>query len=100
MQPAVIPRYSLIVPVYRNEESIADLLAAVADLNHQLGGTLEFVCVVDGSPDRSAERLRELLPSSGLDAKLILLSRNFGSFAAIREAQRNGRWRFRFSTPR
>jgi glycosyltransferase involved in cell wall biosynthesis len=40
--------------------------------------------VVDGSPDRSWLLLSELLPRSGLNARLILLSRNFGSFAAIR----------------
>ena len=63
-------------------------------MNRELEGRLEFVCVVDGSPDRSAERLRELLPSLGLDAKLILLSRNFGSFAAIREGLLHARGEF------
>lgn len=89
-----MPRYSLIVPVYGNEKSIADLLAAVVDLNHKLEGRMEFICVVDGSPDRSADRLRTLLPSSGLDATLILLSRNFGSFAAIREGLLHARGEF------
>ena len=42
-----------------------------------------FCVVVDGSPDDSHEWLRAELPRSGLDARLILLARNFGSFAAI-----------------
>src|SRR5690606_37671801 len=40
--------------------------------------------VVDGSPDRSYEILREALPSQKFASQLILLSRNFGSFMAIR----------------
>ncbi|MET7418535.1 glycosyltransferase family 2 protein [Dactylosporangium sp. NPDC005555] len=76
--------YSLIVPVYRNEDTVHDLLAAVGDLHDELGGRLEAVFVVDGSPDRSAELLQALLPAQRFPARLVLLSRNFGSFAAIR----------------
>src|SRR5664280_841602 len=76
--------YSLVIPVFRNEESLPDLLVALADLNRRLTGSLEVVFVVDGSPDRSFSLLAERLPASGLRSKLLLLSRNFGSFAAIR----------------
>ncbi|WP_460493690.1 glycosyltransferase [Dactylosporangium cerinum] len=76
--------YSLIVPVYRNEGSIPDLLAAVEDLYDALDHRLEAVVVVDGSPDGSAELLQALLPRQRYPATLVLLSRNFGSFAAIR----------------
>ncbi len=79
-----MPRYSLIIPVYRNEGSIPSLLEAVAGLDHQLE-QLEVIFVVDGSPDESYAKLLEALPSTRLTAKLIVLSRNFGSFAAIRE---------------
>ena len=78
-------KYSVVVPVYRNEESIPDLLAAVGRLNAALGHALEAVFVVDGSPDRSYERLDAALPASRLTARLIALSRNFGSFSAVRE---------------
>ncbi len=76
-------KHSLVVPVYRNEASIPGLVAAVKSMSASLGG-LEAVFVVDGSPDRSWALLAQLLPASGLGARLILLSRNFGSFAAIR----------------
>lgn len=76
--------HSLIVPVYKNEGSIAELVSVVRGLSDALGGRLEAVFVVDGSPDRCWSLLSELLPASGLNARLILLSRNFGSFAAIR----------------
>jgi glycosyltransferase involved in cell wall biosynthesis len=76
--------YSLIVPVYLNEDSIPELLSEIAKLDRELDGRLEAVFVVDGSPDRSAALLRELLPQQDFAARLVLLSRNFGSFAAIR----------------
>jgi glycosyltransferase involved in cell wall biosynthesis len=75
---------TLVIPVYRNEGSIPDLLAAVNQLNQKLGNDLESVFVVDGSPDRCYALLREALPHQSFRSQLILLSRNFGSFMAIR----------------
>ena len=75
---------SLIIPVYRNEASIPELLAELQGLHQALAGALELVFVVDGSPDRCHELLRTLLPRTGLDATLVLLTRNFGAFAAVR----------------
>ncbi|MCW5261685.1 glycosyltransferase [Verminephrobacter eiseniae] len=77
---------SLLIPVYRNETGLPDLLAAVQSLHARLEGAMETVFVVDGSPDRCYEILRERLPHCALRARLVLLSRNFGSFAAIRVA--------------
>lgn len=74
---------SLIIPVYRNEDSIPDLLAALSRLASNVA-ELEVVFVVDGSPDRSHELLRNALPMLSFRSQLLLLSRNFGSFAAIR----------------
>jgi len=75
---------TVVVPVYRNEESIPDLLDAIAGQWRAAGGALEAVLVVDGSPDRSYELLREALPRQPFPSRLVLLARNFGSFAAIR----------------
>jgi len=77
-------RYSLVIPVYRNEEMIADLLDALVALNRELDDALEVVLVVDGSPDRSLALLIAALPHTGLQSKLLEMSRNFGAFAAIR----------------
>jgi glycosyltransferase involved in cell wall biosynthesis len=76
--------YSLVIPVYKNEASILELLAVLDGLNDDLGGQLETVFVVDGSPDRSAELLATYLPECNFRSLLITLSRNFGSFAAVR----------------
>jgi len=79
------PEYSLIIPVYRNEASIADLLKTISWLSSTLEKSLEVVFVVDGSPDRSFALLSHLLAEQPFQSRLVLLSRNFGAFAAIRE---------------
>jgi len=84
-------RYSLIIPVYRNEETLDALLAALRGIAAELDGRLEVVFVVDGSPDRSYPILRDRLPAAGFPSQLICLSRNFGSFAAIRMGLEAGR---------
>jgi glycosyltransferase involved in cell wall biosynthesis len=76
--------YSLIVPIYKNEENIPPLLNAIKEIEKQLDGILEVVFVVDGSPDNSFLVLRDRLPGFFARSQLICLSRNFGAFAAIR----------------
>lgn len=80
----VKPRYSIVVPVYKNEGSIPGLLEALGRLSESLDASLEVVFVVDGSPDASHQLLETSLHAVPFRAKLILLSRNFGAFAAIR----------------
>ena len=75
---------SLIVPVYKNSANIRPLLLALTHLNADLQGQLEVVLVVDGSPDDSYLQLSQLLPLAAFRSQLILLSRNFGAFAAVR----------------
>ncbi len=75
---------TLVIPVYHNEDSIPALLDVVESLHRRLNGDMEALFVVDGSPDRCYERLNTALPKRAFPSKLVLLSRNFGSFAAIR----------------
>lgn len=82
---------TLVIPVYRNEESIPDLLGVVEEMCIQLNGHMEVAFVVDGSPDRSYEILRSSLPEFSVPSRLLVLSRNFGSFQAIREGLKAGR---------
>lgn len=86
---------SVVVPVYRNEASIPELVASLSDIaaeaSVKYGCDLEAVFVVDGSPDASHDVLRGALAASGLRSQLILHSRNFGSFAAIRTGLTAGR---------
>ena len=82
---------TLVIPVYRNESSLPDLLVAVEELNKKLDNDLEVVFVVDGSPDRCYELLRAALPHQSFTSQLILLSKNFGSFMAIRTGLQFGK---------
>jgi glycosyltransferase involved in cell wall biosynthesis len=82
---------SLVVPVYRNSENITALVEAVQQLSDVLQGKLEAVFVVDGSPDDSYLKLAAALPRAQFRSQLLLLSRNFGSFAAVRAGLAAGR---------
>ncbi len=76
--------YSIVIPVYKNEASIPDLLLTLDGISKRLTSALEAVFVVDGSPDQSFQRLAAELSNVPFKSKLIALSRNFGSFSAVR----------------
>lgn len=75
---------SVVVPVFGNAGSVDALVEALARTHRELGGGLEAVFVVDGSPDDSYLRLAAALPAAPFPSQLLSLSRNFGSFSAIR----------------
>ncbi len=77
-------RYSVVVPVYGNVDTLEAVVERLLQMDGDLGGGLEAVFVVDGSPDDSYQLLKKILPGCGLQSQLIAHSRNFGSFAAIR----------------
>lgn len=74
---------SLVIPVYRNEENIEDLLIALAELDRTIGG-MEVVFVIDGSPDRCGELLVAAHKQMPFPCQIAFHSRNFGSFTAVR----------------
>jgi polyisoprenyl-phosphate glycosyltransferase len=79
------PRYSVVVPVYGNAETIPALVERLDEIARRVSGGLEVVFVVDGSPDGSHDLLRMLLPGErSFSSQLISLSRNFGSFSAVK----------------
>ena len=84
-------KFSVIIPVYKNEESIPRLLQVLSAINAELNGEMEAVFVVDGSPDQSLSLLRNALDDLDFPAQLLAHSRNFGSFAAIRSGLESGR---------
>ena len=81
---------TLVIPVYKNEGSISDLLRLITIMKLQLSMDLEVIFVIDGSPDRCYELLAAALKKQSFKSKLILLSRNFGSFMAIRTGLAHG----------
>jgi glycosyltransferase involved in cell wall biosynthesis len=84
VNPAEPVRYSVVVPVYGNRDTLPALVDRFASIQQQVDGELEVVFVVDGSPDNSYDVLRDRLSDGRLRAQLITHSRNFGSYAAIR----------------
>lgn len=87
-------KYSVVIPVYRNAESIPRLITALVDMQRDLGGDMEAVFVVDGSPDQSFAILRDAISELDFPAQLIAHSRNFGSFPAIRTGLRAARGQY------
>lgn len=86
-----LPTRSLVVPVYNNALNIPRLLVAVCELANSFQGDLEAVFVIDGSPDDSLAVLTKGLRDSTLNAQVVIHSRNFGSFAAVRTGMQAAR---------
>ena len=87
-------RYSLVIPLYKNEENLPDLFSALDSLAHNIGEQFEVVFVVDGSPDHCFSIINDRLPEFSFPAQLILHSRNFGAFTAVRTGMQNARGEF------
>ncbi len=85
---------SLIIPVYKNEANLERLLRELVRLDEQLENDLEVVFVVDGSPDDSLRILQERVPGLFRQSQIAALSRNFGSFNAIKAGLELGRGDF------
>jgi glycosyltransferase involved in cell wall biosynthesis len=77
-------KYSIVIPVFKSAQNLPDLFTALTQLSVRLEQQLEVVFVVDGSPDNSAKILYDELPGFVFPTQIIELSRNFGSFQAIR----------------
>ena len=88
----MVSMLSIVIPVYRNEGSLPDLIAALSEVaikaKRDYACPLEVVFVVDGSPDNCHALLAQHLPKAPFASQLLLHSRNFGSFAAIRTGLR------------
>ena len=76
------PEYSIVVPVFNEEESIPALIKVLRDVMELLDGPAEVVLVDDGSRDSSYPLMVEA-NSEDPRFKVIQLSRNFGHQVAI-----------------
>jgi len=76
--------FSIVVPVYYNELNIPDTVPQLLALSETLPEyRLELVFVDDGSGDRSLELLLDFQKQYPETIKVVKLTRNFGSMAAI-----------------
>ena len=76
------PRYSVVVPVYDEEESLLELGRRLAAALDELDGASEVVLVDDGSTDATPALLTEL-ERRDERFRIVRLSRNFGHQIAI-----------------
>jgi glycosyltransferase involved in cell wall biosynthesis len=76
------PKYSLIIPIYNEEENLPELYRRVSGVMERMDGPVELILINDGSRDRSLELLRELHEQ---DSRICYLSlaRNFGHQIAV-----------------
>lgn len=77
--------YSVIIPVYKNEESIPRLINTLTEVFAKRPEVeFEVVFVVDGSPDNSFMLLKNMQSDMPFLSKVLLLSRNFGALEAVK----------------
>ena len=77
-----MPVYSLVIPIYNEEETMPELYRRLCELMARLDGEAEVIMVDDGSCDTSYALMLNI---SSLDPrfKVVQLSRNFGHQTAI-----------------
>ncbi|MHB8708283.1 MAG: glycosyltransferase family 2 protein [Desulfuromonadales bacterium] len=75
-------RVSLVIPIFNEEENIPGLCAELATVFAAPPFDVEFICVDDGSSDRSFSVLDELAATDSR-LKVVRLRRNFGQTAAM-----------------
>ncbi|MTJ14940.1 glycosyltransferase family 2 protein [Anabaena sp. UHCC 0187] len=78
----MLPKYSFIVPIYNEEETIHEMYRRIALVMNQMDGLVELCLINDGSRDRSLQMMRELHQK---DPRVVYLSlaRNFGHQIAV-----------------
>lgn len=70
--------YSVVVPVYDEQDNVVALHAEIVAAMNQIGGAYEIIFVDDGSTDATFDRLDGLAP-----IKIIRFRKNFGQTAAL-----------------
>jgi glycosyltransferase involved in cell wall biosynthesis len=87
------PVISVVIPVYRSEESLYELSERLCKTLDGLVSSYEIIFVEDSSPDKSWEVIKKI---SSLDSRFVglKLSRNFGQHSAISAGLKksNGQW--------
>lgn len=76
------PRYSFVIPIYNEEETLPELVRRLTDVLDGLDGEAEAIFVDDGSSDRSHELLVDLNRRDER-FKTLRFTRNFGHQMAI-----------------
>ena len=76
------PIYSLVIPIYNEEENITEMYRRSHNVMEQLDGDAELILIDDGSRDRSLNMMRELHHHDHR-VHYLSLARNFGHQIAV-----------------
>ncbi|HEY9694064.1 MAG TPA: glycosyltransferase family 2 protein [Oculatellaceae cyanobacterium] len=78
----MLTKYSLVIPIYNEEETILELYRRVSAVMDRLDGTVELVLINDGSRDQSLHLIKKIHQQ---DQRVCYLSfaRNFGHQIAV-----------------
>lgn len=78
----MLPKYSFIIPIYNEEETLPEMYRRVSTVMDRMDGAVELIFVNDGSRDRSIQIIREFYQQ---DERVCYLSfaRNFGHQIAV-----------------
>ena len=76
------PIYSLVIPIYNEEENITEMYRRLHHVMEQLDGDVELILIDDGSRDRSLSMIRELHHRDNR-VHYLSLARNFGHQVAV-----------------
>ncbi|AWB66843.1 glycosyltransferase [Saccharobesus litoralis] len=74
---------SIVVPLYKEEETVTHLVKAVHSALESYPSPWELICVDDGSPDNTLDELNKAKQQWGEHVRIIELQRNFGQTAAM-----------------
>ncbi|MDR2570736.1 MAG: glycosyltransferase family 2 protein [Oscillospiraceae bacterium] len=78
----MLPIYSVVIPVFNEQEVIAEAYKRLTDVMVSMGEAYELVFVNDGSNDRTGQMIAELCANDA-SVRLINFTRNFGHMSAI-----------------
>ena len=76
------PIYSVVAPVYNENESVSAFSERVTEVMARLGSAWELVLVDDGSTDGSTEKIRKLAKENH-HIRPVIFARNFGHQIAV-----------------
>src|SRR5215813_4838469 len=82
VQSSSTPAYSFVIPIYNEEENIAEMYRRLNLIAETLDDAVEIVLVDDGSRDRSLELMRDLHDRDP-NVRYVSLARNFGHQIAV-----------------